>query len=148
MKSAMRLTAGIGSLVILVFLLSFFVACDGSNPGPSATETVTNQLKSGSWRVNTVTVDGVVSNDFAGMTLAFTASAYTSTNASPVWPASGSWNFTRDDAKVLKRNDGVEVAIDAISDNTLVLSLTWSKRTLGNGREKSVSGRHVFNLRK
>jgi hypothetical protein len=136
----------LGSLSILAFVM-LIASCDPPAP-PVPKDVVTDQLKSGSWSVNNVTIDGVSSSTFAGMTLSFTATAYTSTNASPVWPASGTWSFTNDAATSFKRDDGVDVTIDDISETSLTLSLNWNKTTLGPGRTKSVSGKHVFTLKK
>lgn len=139
----------LNSLLVLAVAICTLPGCKPDPPEVPKKDVVTNQLKSGIWKINTVTVDGVASTLFDGMTLAFTATGFTSTNATPVWPASGTWSFVNaDDANELKRNDNVNVKIDAISETGLTLSLTWNKTTLGNGREQSVSGKHVFNLRK
>lgn len=124
--------------------LFFISGCDKSSPSPTEAERVATILKKGSWKIVTVTIDNTLGNSYAGMTLSFTSSGYSATNGAPVWPASGTWTFTNDTAKVLKRDDGLEVTIEAIDDAGLVLSLSWSKTTLGKGRTQSISGKHVF----
>jgi hypothetical protein len=126
--------------------LFFIAGCDKSSPTPEPTEAekVTALLKSGAWKIVIVTVDGVPSTSFTGMTMSFTNTGYSTTNGGIVWPSSGSWSFTNATAKVLKRDDGVEVTIDAVAETALSLSLTWGKTTLGKGRTESVSGKHVF----
>jgi hypothetical protein len=36
------------------------------------------------------------------------------------------------------------VTLERISETELVLDLTWSKTTLGSGREASIQGAHTF----
>jgi len=126
--------------------LFFIAGCDKSSPTPAATEAdkVTATLKSGAWKIFTVNVDGIQNDSYNNMTMTFTNSGYTATNGAPVWPASGTWSFTDSSAKIMKRDDGLLVTIETITDSGLVLSLTWSKTTLGKGRTQSTSGKHVF----
>lgn len=126
--------------------LFLIAGCDKSSPAPEPTEAekVTTILKSGTWKIFTVTVDDTQSDLYDNMTLSFTNSGYNTTNAAPVWPASGTWSFTNDSGKILKRDDGVLITIDAVTEDGLVLSLSWSKTTLGKGRTASVNGKHVF----
>lgn len=101
-------------------------------------------LKSGTWKIKTVSVDGADKLSlFTGMTLSFTATNFSSTNAVPVWPASGTWTINTDKT-VITRGDGVAVNIDNVSETALGLSLTWGKTTLNGGRTGSVAGKHVF----
>jgi hypothetical protein len=105
-------------------------------------------LKSGTWKIKTVTVDGADKlSMFTGMTLTFSATAYTSTNGVPVWPASGNWSINTDKT-IVTRDDGVAVTIDNISETALGLSLNWSKTTLNGGRTESIPGKHVFTFTK
>jgi hypothetical protein len=83
---------------------------------------------------------------FTGMTLKFTATNYTTTNGGVVWPASGTWTFTDDIAKKIKRNDNLEITITEITDASLKLTLSWTAGTFGSGRVASVVGTHVFNF--
>jgi hypothetical protein len=149
----MKHTYNILSVLFMLFVVLFtFSGCgdDGGGGGPTETEAdkVSAALRAGIWNVSGVTVDGVVSNKFQNMTLTFSASTYSTTNGAVVWPASGTWSFTDQTAKVIRRDDNVDVTIDAVSATSLTLSLTWSKTTLGNGRNESISGRHVFNFAK
>lgn len=134
--------------VCLACGLFFIAGCDKSSPTPAAVATeaekVTATLKSGTWKIFTVTVDGTQNDSYDNMALTFTNTGYTATNGAPVWPASGTWSFTDNTAKIMKRDDGLLVTIDVITDTGLALSLTWSKTTLGKGRTQSTSGKHVF----
>jgi hypothetical protein len=117
----------------------------GGDPEPETeSERVTTLLTTGTWKLNSLTVDGVAKSTFAGMTITFTNGSYTSTKGEPVWPSSGSWSFSDPTAKVIMRSDQTPVNIDAIDANNLTLSITWTKTTLGPGRVSSVAGKHVF----
>lgn len=67
-------------------------------------------------------------------------------NGSVVWPASGTWTFTDNTAKKIKRNDNLEVTITEVSATVLKLSLAWTTGTLGTGRTTSIAGNHVFSF--
>lgn len=136
-----------GVLVVLASLV-FFSSCK-KDDGPTVQETNTNLLTSGTWKVGSVKVDNVDRTSlFTGMTLQFTAAGYTTANGGPVWPATGTWSFTDDAAMSIKRNDDLQVTITSISESSLVLTLTWSKTTLGKGRSSSVAGVHAFSFTK
>lgn len=121
-------------------------ACDGNEPDPAAD--ALKQL-TGSWQVSQVKVDGVDRTDlFDDFSLVIAQKQFTATNGEPVWPASGTWTFADDQGTTFTRGDGVVVTIESLSNTSLVLSLMWTKTTLGAGRERSVSGTHVFEFRK
>lgn len=131
----------------IILLLHVLSSCGGGDPAPSASEIATKQLTSSGWKISTVTVDATDQTAlFANMTLSFTATNYTTTKGGAVWPASGTWSFTDNTAKVIKRNDNVEVTIVEISENSLKLSLTWANGTFGPGRAESVAGNHMFSF--
>lgn len=118
----------------------------GGNPQPDTNETL---LTSGTWKVNSVTVDGVdKDNLFTGLTLHFSSGAYTAANGGPVWPASGTWSFDGDNEQTFTRGDGIQVTIRAISSSELTLSLVWDSATLAGGREQSIKGQYVFQMSK
>lgn len=129
--------------LISLYGVFFLAGCDQS-PSLTEAEKAIALLKSATWKINTVTVDGALGISFKNMTLSFTSSTYSTANGSVVWPASGSWTFSDATGKVIKRDDGVDVTVEAISETALILSLTWSKTTLGKGRNQSITGKHVF----
>lgn len=121
-------------------------ACDGNDPDLKAD--ALKQL-TGSWQVRQVRVDGMDRTDlFDDFSLVIAQRQFSATNGEPVWPASGTWAFADDQGKTFTRDDGVVVTIESLGNTSLVLSLTWTKTTLGAGRERSVSGVHVFEFRK
>ena len=134
------------SLIPLLALL-FIASCDKPVVVPE-TERVTTLMSSGTWKISSVTIDGASNNTFAGMSLVYTKTSYTSTNGGVVWPASGTWLFKNETAKTITRSDGLEITIDSISETAFILSFLWAKGTLGGGRSNSVAGKHVFTFKK
>jgi hypothetical protein len=130
-------------IIIVVFGMA---GCKDKDPIPE-TDRVRELLFTGTWKAKQVTVDAVDRTyQFTGLTLTFTATNYTTTNGKLVWPASGTWKFKNDEAKVLLRDQDVEVTIIEVSSTTLKLSFNWSTTTLGSGRSMSVAGKHEFTL--
>jgi hypothetical protein len=130
---------------IAVFSVSVFVGCDGGEPSIPEVERVAAILTSTTWRVESVTIDGVNETaSFPGLTLRFNASSYTTTNGAIVWPASGTWSFADDTAKKIDRSDGVVLTLEDVSTTALTVSFDWEKTTLGEGRAFSIAGKHEF----
>lgn len=135
-------TGYLASVLCLAFII-LFTACSEEDPAPS--EAVLSKLKSKTWDISSVQVDGVDQTSlFAGMTLTFTVKDYQVNPANAIWPASGTWQFTDKEGTVIKRNDGLEITVTEITGSSLKLSLQWSKNTFGAGRITSVSGQHLF----
>jgi hypothetical protein len=135
------------SLYLFLFaaFVLFFDSCKKKeDPAPS------NQslLSSGTWKIKTVTVDGVDQTSlFTGFTLLFNTNTYASVNGIPVWPNTGS--YTIDNAGTsIQRDDAVAVSVTSVSQTALVLSLEWTKATFRSGRESSIKGKHVFSFTK
>lgn len=122
--------------VIVITLL--ITACGGSDKENEKDRT-NRLLKSTTWKLNRVTVDGVdKTSDYTGMTLKISDGTYTSTNGEPVWPTSGVWKLV--DNKTAERDGSETVRIEVLSETTLTLSLDWQKTTFGPGRISSIQG--------
>ena len=131
-------------LVGMIFLFVFLASCGGDSA--SASEVNTKKLTAHAWKVSSVTVNSTDQTAlYTGMTLSFTNTNYSTTNADPVW-TSGTWTFADSKATIIMRNDGLEASIVELTDATLKLSLTWNKNTFEPGRVSSISGNHVFTL--
>ena len=121
-----------------------------SDPTPAAAtepQRVTGLMKTGTWKVQSVMVDGTDQSAlFKNFTLSFTDAGFASVNGSAVWPSSGTWKFVNDQATSFTRDDGLVVTIQTVSSTQLIISLVWTKTTLGPGRVTSVKGTTVFIL--
>ncbi len=134
--------------VSIALLMAAMVLLGSCKKGSGeVTPDVAALLKSGTWKVKTVTVDGSDKLSlFTGLTLTFSTSSLSTINGEPVWPGSGTWALNSD-GTIITRGDGLTVTIDNISETSLGLSLVWGKNTLG-GRIGSVKGNHVFTFGK
>jgi hypothetical protein len=137
------------SLLIIVSLITFSNCGDSKkDPEPTEAEKTTKLLTAATWKLQSLTIDGVSdSNFFKGLTISFTETGFSTTNGDPIWPATGTWSYTdgTTTARKIKRNDNVEVAIDEITATGLTLSIQWDKTTTG-GRTNSIAGKHIFKL--
>lgn len=139
------LLISITSLVAMLLLAS----CGGDDETQSETDRVRDILKSGTWKVQTVSVTNTDQTAlYKNLTLTFTDANYTTTNGANVWPASGGWSFTDDTAKTISRSDGITIAVGEATTTKLVLSFDWGRTTIGPGRAESISGAHVFTFGK
>ena len=134
--------------ILALLAITLFSSCDKPVTPPTPEE-ITSALLTASgvtWKIQDVKVDGVDKTSlFTGLTLKFTAGSFTTTNGGPVWPASGTWMFTSDQATTIRRNDNIEVQVQ-VTATSLKLTLAWDKDTIGPGRSKSVHGQHVFSF--
>ena len=141
-------TVGRVSLFALaIAALGFMSSCGGGGGGPEKPD-VAAMLKSGQWKVQTVTVGGANQISlFTGLTVTFSASSFSASNGGPVWPSSGTWTLNTA-GTIITRGDGLTVTIDNISETSLKVSLDWDQTTLGGGRIESIEGSHVFTFGK
>ncbi len=141
----MKKNKAILNAFILMIMILNVVSC--KETGTNTKDTVSALLRSGKWKLNNATVDGVNKNDlFTGFEITFSAGSYTSSNGDPVWASTDTWVFTDDNATAFTRNDAIVVTIQSLTESNLKLALTWNKTTLGGGRNNSINGNHVFEL--
>jgi hypothetical protein len=140
-------------LYLILITLCILPGCGGGDddPGTGTTSEATQALATMSaspWNMKSVTIDGVAKNNlYTGLKLTITSTgAYSATNGGAVWV---SGNITvSSDGKSFTRTDGTAVAIDNLSSSEMVLSLNWTKNTVGSGRSESVAGKHLFTFGK
>ena len=147
MKPMKNILSVLSSLAAFAILIS--ISSCGGGGGGDTTPDMSALLKSGTWKVNTVTVNGANELDmFTGLTVNFGASSFTSTNGDPVWPSSGTWTLNAA-AKTISRGDGLVITVgNNISETALTLTLDWAQTTLGGGRIGSIEGEHIFTFGK
>lgn len=132
-------------IIIFMMLLLQLSSCKKEEPSKLETDRIKLLLTSTTWKIQTVTVDGVDQTSmYSGLTLKFTDTQYTTTNGKVVWPASGVWIFADNTGRRILRGDNVEMSVQQIDTDKLVLNFTWATTTLGPGRLSSMKGKHVF----
>jgi hypothetical protein len=133
---------------ILYMILPFVVAvssCDDDDKQTDTQHALSILLSGKPWTVESVDVDGTDKTSvYEDLQITFTENTFTTTGGGSVWPASGTWQFSDETAKIIKRGDDVLVTIDELADKKVALSLTSEETTLGEGRGKGVAGDHTF----
>lgn len=143
------------SKYILRFLaaLSFLVLlsnCAGDSPSAFGKSTF-DILKAKSWKIKSVTVDGVdkTGSYLPDMVLTFAGDfdannlTYSTTNGGGAWPASGTFKFIND--ITLLRDGEVTINVTEYLVSSLKLEFDWNEElTYGGGRTSGMKGRHVF----
>ena len=137
--------------IALLFGLVFAQGCgsSGSDPAPNTSDQVKAILTSGTWKINSVVVDGTdESGVYENLTLNFTSTAYSTTHGNAIWPASGEWSFSDTNGETIKRSDGLLITVTSAEASKLILRLNWNSTTIGPGRVLSVGGTNVFTFGK
>jgi hypothetical protein len=132
-------------IFVLLLVAVWNVGCGSDEPSPTEMEEIKANMTSGTWKVQSVDVDGIEKTSvYSNLKLTFTETTFTSTNGGGIWPATGTWSFADKTGKLVKRGDGVEITVNESSTTLLKLKLNWTETTLGAGRTSSVSGQHIF----
>jgi len=133
-------------LTLLIFIGALSCSKENTTPQPlSPQDQAKMLLTSGTWKVQSESANGVDQTAlYAGLTISFTSSGYTTTSSDVIWPHHGTWSFDGTTTNI-RRNDGIVIQVD-VSPTTLVMTLVWAKTTLGSGKISSTSGQNVFTM--
>ena len=135
------------AIIVLFAILLVTLAGCGKDDDPSAEEAALKTLKSKTWQIKSVTVDGVNKlQDYAGMTITFSDNTVSVVKGGAVWLPQDTWQFTNPQATALVRGDGVTVELVALTSASLVVKLSWNETTYGPGRARSVAGEYSFSF--
>lgn len=143
-------------LAALVCLsMTFFISCGGDgggggNNGPDPAEEQADKLVS-TWSIssNGAVLESDIVEGWDSFSITITGDGSgggyttTGTGSTDVWPNSGTWMFDGEDIGTVIRDDGVAVAITALSSTRLTLAFNISS---GGTRGASVDGNWTFNL--
>jgi hypothetical protein len=130
-------------IMVLAAGLTVLSSCGGDDPTP--VQTMTKRLIAHPWELSSATVDGTDETTlYNGLTITFTETGFTTTNGGVVWPPSGTWEFIDKSAKIIIRNDDLQIEILESVNTSLKLGFTWTSDTFGPGRVGSVAGNHVL----
>ena len=129
--------------IYYVYLFFLFAGCGGETP-KTPNERTEELIRSVTWKLSSLTIDGISSDRYPGMTLQFGTGVYNTTGGDPIWPATGTWVFEGTDGKSVKRDDGLIINVESASAAQIVLSFDWTKTTDTTGRMQSLAGKHVM----
>jgi hypothetical protein len=134
------------TLLVLISLGALSCSKENASPQPPTPQEQTKMLLTdGTWKLQSESANGVDQTDlYKGFEISFTSSGYTTTNSDVIWPHHGTWSFDGTTTNI-KRNDGIVVQID-VSATSLVMTLVWTKTTLGSGKVNSTGGQNVFTM--
>jgi hypothetical protein len=138
------------NVLLLVFVIGTFLTISSCTDDPTAEEIFLKKIAL-AWKSSATGVqfDGKdVNGVFKDFTIAFTESQTYSTTAgnAPVWASSGKFSVKASSSGTgfsLLRDDGVEIAVDQLTESKLVMKFNYIGKT---SRVKSVSGGFVFDL--
>lgn len=117
-------------LFAIVIGLASMLSCKTDDPeGPSTVEEAFEKL-SGSWDIATsgsILLDGQdVSLNYEGFGLSFTDGSYQTVNAGELFDASGTWQWTDEQARQILLGDGKTITIIELTETLLQFSFTFS----------------------
>ncbi|HNP19225.1 MAG TPA: hypothetical protein PKL31_12370 [Fulvivirga sp.] len=138
-------------LTFLVVWVATFTSCkDDSDPTVSETDQqLTAIMNNGSnWVLSSGGVmkdDFDVTDQFVGFKLTIGNKTYSTVNGlSPVWEASGTWDFINNNPNQILRDGDTEITVNL---STSALTLTFSADAVRNGgRVEAVSGEYQFHF--
>jgi len=149
-------------LALTFISLATMSSCGGKDDGPSLTpeeqQLVDLAGTTGvTWATTSVTFDGASSDFFSDLTITFKGSAtsktYTSTNGTPLFSASGTWNFNGTNINQITF-DGDAGNIYSINVNasatpaTLVMTVNYTASGGVAAGVNGANGTYVFNMEK
>lgn len=137
--------------VLLCLSLVIYSSCKKDPVEPTEIEIKTALLKGSAWIMQGVKVDDVVLDLYKDMNISFTEDGkYTSVKGGVIWPASGTWKFKDEEAKIIVREDNLEIGLDALTEKSMTISFTRTGDTVfePGGRSAAVGGKHVITMRR
>lgn len=135
------------SILVLLSIVAMLSSCkNDEDAAPSEQERVTEMLTAGgTWTLSSAKVDGTERSDiYAGLTINFTSTGFTTTNGGELWPASGTWHFESGSDDTIVFDNGMTVTVTSVSEDELHINFEWTEHTFEPGRLKSIPGEHVF----
>jgi len=117
--------------LISIIALTSIISCK-NEVTVTATEQAQNELLDaiqGTWSASEVRKDNTVITDFNEFSLSITDQSYTTTNGSPVWPSSGSFDFSSAETEnEFLRQDG-RLFTASENNGTVTITIVYQEET-------------------
>ncbi len=146
----MRLLTHTNTLFVLLLLACLISAsCGSDDPSGPTVQELTFEKLAGSWTFGTngsIVLDGQdISANYPGFALSFADGTYTTTNAGDLFEASGTWQWTSEQATSVLLDTGVEVTIIDLSETAFRFSFTHAGT---GGTAAGTAGNYTITLEK
>jgi hypothetical protein len=138
------------SIYMTLLLASLLMHCSEEDSAPSAKSKFKARLQ-GTWTLEEAWVgDVAVTDAFPDMSIFIEKNTFVTAHAvDPIWPAAGVFELEKttlgDQPFLIRRDDGVEMLINDITETTLVLQFSFTSET---ARPQGVSGDYTFTFSK
>ncbi|MFY0591766.1 hypothetical protein [Roseivirga sp.] len=120
-------------IVLFGFVMTAATGCSNDDPMVNISQEEAFQRLSGQWGFGidgSIAVDGTdVSANYPGFALSFSDGTYATTNGADLFDATGTWEWTDEQARSLRLNDGKEINIQTLTDNKFVFGFSLSGAT-------------------
>ncbi len=134
-------------LLMLVFIV-FATACGGDDD-PTAQQLAFEKL-SGSWDLSqggSIIIDGQdATANFTGFAFTFTDGTYTTTNAGDMFRASGTWEWTDEEAQQLLVDDGKTITIVTLTETLFVFTFTSDGNPGAANHGEGIAGNYTITV--
>ncbi len=134
-------------LLMLVFIV-FATACGGDDD-PTAQQLAFEKL-SGSWDLSqggSIIIDGQdATANFTGFAFTFTDGTYTTTNAGNMFRASGTWEWTDEEAQQLSVDDGKTITIVTLTETLFVFTFTSDGNPGAANHGEGIAGNYTITV--
>ena len=134
-------------LLVALCMTAMATGCGGDDP--SLEELTLNDL-SATWQVNNVENDDLdVSDQFNGFMLTVNRDGtFSTTNGSNPWPAQGTYEFSDETIRHIRRDDGVNITIQTLTPTRLTLSFSMTDVRGEANNTDGITGAFIFDLTK
>ena len=132
-----------------LLICAVYGSCGNNDNEPDPEQVALGQL-SATWELGSVINNGTTVNDiFSGFTLTLNSDfTYSTTNGGNPWPAQGTFEFTDNTYKNIRRDDDLAILITEVTETRLVLQFQFlTVRGQANGTE-GITGNFTFDLTK
>ncbi len=135
-------------LLLMSILVIVFASCGGDDD-PTAQQLAFEKL-SGSWDLSqggSIIIDGQnATANFTGFTFSFTDGAYTTTNSGDMFRASGTWEWTDEEAQQLSIDDGKTITIVTLTETLFVFTFTSDGNAGTANHGEGIAGNYTITV--
>ncbi|MCE7996783.1 MAG: hypothetical protein HEP71_32785 [Roseivirga sp.] len=135
-------------IVLLTFIIISTTACGGDDD-PTAQELAFEKL-SGSWDLTqggSIIIDGQdATANFTGFAFSFTDGGYSTTNAGDMFRASGTWQWTDEEAQQLSVDDGKTITIVTLTETSFVFTFTSDGNAGTANHGEGIAGNYTITV--